>query len=94
MANRSFEVPKSCRQRLETRGFINVTERAYRVPLDRQHTNGLHREIIENWMPGFEAYALEMMTGTMEIRALEVLLLCAAARTELMKNRHQGYLKR
>lgn len=71
-----------------------MTERAYRVPLGCQHANGLHREIIENWMAGFEAYALETMTGTMEIKALEVLLLCAAARTELTKTRHQGYLKR
>ena len=84
----------SCSRLLETRGFVNIKEHAYDIPLDSQHTDGLYYKIVENWIAGLEAYALEVLAGTTEVTGLETLLLCAAARKEFRENKPHGYLKR
>ena len=84
----------SCSRLLETRGFVNIKEHAYDIPLDSQHTDSLYYKIVENWIAGLEAYALEVLAGTTEVTGLETLLLCAAARKEIKENKPHGYLKR
>ena len=73
---------------------MNITEHSYDIPLGSQHTDGLYYKIVENWIAGFEAYALEVLAGTTEVTGLETLLLCAAARKEFRENKPHGYLKR
>ena len=73
---------------------MNIKEHAYDIPLDSQHTDGLYYKIVENWIAGLEAYALEVLAGTTEVTGLETLLLCAAACKEFRENKPHGYLKR
>ena len=73
---------------------MNIKEHAYDIPLDSQHTDSLYYKIVENWIAGLEAYALEVLAGTTEVTGLETLLLCAAARKEIKENKPHGYLKR
>lgn len=87
-------MPPSCSRLLETQGFVNITEHSYDIPLDSQHTDGLYYKIVENWIAGFEAYALEVLAGTTGVTSLEILLLCADARKEFRENKPHGFLKR
>jgi hypothetical protein len=80
---RYMDLPSRYAAELECYGFVNVTERAYLIPLCTKGPVELLNSIITSWSDGFEAYSLELMSKQLGKRCLEILVSCASARKAL-----------
>lgn len=90
---RDLDLLMSYSEKLRKHGFINVTEKTVRLPLDSIHPKEmLHETIIRNWSEGFEAWSLELMARLPYHDDSTVQALCRRARATLEEGTH-GYLE-
>lgn len=82
--HRSIDLPLLYLSEMGGRGFRNVTEHVYRLPLNMDLPEPA-KSVIKSWEEGFEAYSLELLARYLGMRDLQVLLLCAAARRALRR---------
>ncbi|KAL5364979.1 hypothetical protein BJX96DRAFT_168730 [Aspergillus floccosus] len=79
---RSLDLPLLYASELKSRGFVNVVEDVYHLPLNLE-VPGPEKWVVKSWADGLEAYCKELLVELRGKSSLEVLLFCAAARQDL-----------
>ncbi|KAE8384397.1 hypothetical protein BDV23DRAFT_189256 [Aspergillus alliaceus] len=79
MDGRSLNLPFIYSEEIERRGFVNVVEKVYHLPLNLS-VPGPATSLVASWADGLEAYSSELLVRHLGRRHFDVSIQCAAAR--------------